>query len=432
MSTKNSSCPGPDPAAPPTTKPCVLIGSNGINLGCGVIAVALEDTLVKHGYHCVHFSSGQSAQIISEMGREVVPIIGYVEKYSSNLASWVYTVFDYVVKNTQLILEPGALAKKLEHCVSTHNVVCYISVLEGLGAYWCYYKGIPVVEVSDMLYFKLRLNRLTDTERDFEGLYNYGLDVAMAPYSCGQAITLNPDEIPADQLSDNVVLSVPYLSSDVLALVPLPLTERDRVTVYVSGSTRKEKWLYGHLARVARELRIPVHVFFPSTDSPVAADWPDLVFHPCNRAAFLDSCRRSFLVVTNAGMQTAYELVYLRVRNFALPTQNHHAQSAVAESVQRNRVGFACLLETQNVKKKVTDLGAALMIYTRQSVDACKAETYYFPQVDTARHLAEQERQLLELVSSCSKKKTSPHVNNLLIRFFLTLVVFPRLLRPAC
>ena len=58
----------------------------------------------------------------------------------------------------------------------------------------------------------------------------------------------------------------------------------------------------------------------------------NLEFYCSNYKQFVGSMQGAICAITNSGMQTAAEALYLRVRNFALPTANHHAQKAVGES----------------------------------------------------------------------------------------------------
>ena len=120
-------------------------------------------------------------------------------------------------------------------------------------------------------------------------------------------------------------------------MTPLPRSVRDHVTVYVSGATEKCQWLYSVLSKITSHRFV---VFSPYDESLTCPNLGDNVeIRRVNRAGFLQSMAHSYACVTNAGMQTAAEALYLQVPNYMLPTANHHAQCAVSESVQRANGG---------------------------------------------------------------------------------------------
>ena len=202
-----------------------------------------------------------------------------------------------------------------------------------------------------MLFFGLKLHQCTPTERDHVRNYLTGLNVAMAPYTRGCALTLFPQEIEGCEVGvpENCTVTGPLLARDIRQMTPLPRSVRDHVTVYVSGATEKCQWLYSVLSKITSHRFV---VFSPYDESLTCPNLGDNVeIRRVNRAGFLQSMAYSYACVTNAGMQTAAEALYLQVPNYMLPTANHHAQCAVSESVQRANGGETCLRDVKSETK---------------------------------------------------------------------------------
>lgn len=336
------------------TKPSntILICSNGINRGCGSLAVAADEILTGAGYNCVHCSSKGSLNHIQAAGKKVYQVIGYNEKMKRDKVDNLSCVVDYFIKNIRYTLSEHANIAKI---IDEHLPIACVSVFEGFAAYACYYRGIPIIEFSDMLFFKLRLHKCTDTERDFAANYLLGLDLTMAPYTRGCALSLVPHEIEGCgiHIPDNCVVSGPLLAHDVQCMQPLPRSQRNRVTVYVSGATEKCEWLYKPLSRMTEHR----FVVFVGTGEKTWCKYAggNVEIYSANRQDFIESLMFSYACITNAGLQTAAEALHLQVFNFMLPSSNHHAQCAVAESVQRAGGGMACLRLVKSKSKRCTD-----------------------------------------------------------------------------
>ncbi len=344
----------------------VLIGSNGINRGCGSIAVSVDELLTAAGYRCVHLSSAGSMQHIRGAGKPCIEVMGYEEKMDKATVNEFGCFVDYVVKNARYLLSEHS---DITSILETHNPTVYVSIYEGFGAFTAYYLGIPIVEFSDMLFFKLGLHSCTDTELDHLSSYNVGLSVSMAPYTKGCAVTLYPDDVAKCdvEIPENCVVTGPLLASDVKKMDPVPSISRDHVTVYVSGATDKCEWLYSALSKM------PEHRFvvFVPHDEPTTCEEAksNVTLRLASRGEFLLSLASSYACITNSGLQTAAEAIHLQVPNFMLPTANHHAQCAVSESVQRAGGGLTCLRDTQSSQKQCLDFEAKM----RAFLDRCKA-----------------------------------------------------------
>ena len=250
----------------------------------------------------------------------------------------------------------------------------------------------------------------------------------MTPYDYGQAITLVPEEVVDCDLAkgmSNIEVVVPYLPNDIKNTPPLPLTKRDRVTVYVSGASDKCKWLYPLFSSMVEH---NFYIYIPIGEPPCEiGNCAHINFIPVNRDSFIKSIQRSYVVVTNSGMQLAAELRYLHVRNFAFPTQNHHAQCAVAESIERNHLGVACLLEIANKSKRSCSLVGKLHNYLNESKSFSSTNHAGYMQYNTDLLISEknkQEEHLLNVFNIASKLKKNSRWGQYHTRVFLTLLPF--------
>jgi hypothetical protein len=375
----------------------VFVGSNGINMGCGSIAMALEDLLVGHGYRVVHFSSGNSLTLLQENGRTCQPIDGYVEKTNSYFISEMSVVVDYVYKNLKLALNPS-MYNVISEQYKQHQPIAYVSVWETQGMFVANDLGLPVIEFSDMLFFKLNLDTCLKVQVDHETSYRTGLHISGSDYAKGLAITLFPSDVDACDVPvpSNVKLVAPILSAYVKSLSPLPVSLRDHVVVYVSGASAKCEWLYATLARMPE---FQFKIFVPPDEAMLCEQLQDaanLHFYRANYKHFVDAMQGAICAITNSGMQTAAEALYLRVRNFALPTANHHAQKAVGESIANNGLGQVCLRGVKAESHKCTDMEGRLRAYLTQCKHLCASgnDAAYYPQVP-ASHL-DTEQTLLD------------------------------------
>ena len=375
----------------------VLVCSNGVNSGCGSIAVSVDEVLSSAGYDCIHCSSGGSLDHLQRAKKPVYEVIGYVEKMKKARVDEAGCVLDYLWKNLRYTLQDRRV---IDEIIDKHQPVVCVSIYEGFVAYNCYYRGIPVVEFSDMLFFGLKLHQCTPTERDHVRNYLTGLNVAMAPYTRGCALTLFPQEIEGCQVGvpENCTVTGPLLARDIRQMTPLPRSVRDHVTVYVSGATEKCQWLYSVLSKITSHRFV---VFSPYDESLTCPNLGDNVeIRRVNRAGFLQSMAYSYACVTNAGMQTAAEALYLQVPNYMLPTANHHAQCAVSESVQRANGGETCLRDVKSETKACPDFAGRLSVFLDRHRHAeWTAET---PDPDEAG------RTLLRAVQECDQMGPLP------------------------
>ena len=375
----------------------VLICSNGVNRGCGSIAVSVEQLLRRAGYRVVHASSGGSLALLRGMGREPYEIIGYYESYSKAKVNEAACVVDWVAKNVRYAVHDRF---QIDRMLEKEDPAVCVSIYEGFAAYSCYYKGIPVVEFSDMLFFKLLLHECSDTQTDHASNYLTGLNIAMAPYTRGLAITLYPNEIRDCRIRvpPNCRVVGPLLADDVRALSPLPPSARRHVCVYVSGATEKCEWLYSVLATMPQHRFV---VFDPDSTVCAAAGGGggNVEIHPTSREAFVDALQHAYACITNSGLQTAAEAIHLQVYNYTLPTQNHHAQGAVSEAVQRAGAGETCLRETSSKTKACPDFAPRLRAFLDRARDADVWDVAPVPDGGSA---------LLEAVRACEAEGHGP------------------------
>ncbi len=141
-----------------------------------------------------------------------------------------------------------------------------------------------------------------------------------------------------------VTVIPPILGHDVRGLVAEP--EERHVTVYVSAASHVEQSVEELVEVFAG---FPEHRFDVFVDTTVAEVPPNVTVRHTDRAAFVDSLRRSSAVVSTAGHNLVTEALYLRVPMFLLPFA-HYEQQLNARIVTEEGVGTsAALLTPENL-----------------------------------------------------------------------------------
>ena len=143
---------GADDNAADTKRQTILIGFNGINSGCGIIALAIAEILMAEGYDLVLLGSGNAGQMVQRMIKKqalpitFVEILGYDEIYVKNTVSEYYCVLDYLKKQWLWCTRPESLKRIVDNLLGKHDVCCYVSVYEALGSSLARYRGVPTAE----------------------------------------------------------------------------------------------------------------------------------------------------------------------------------------------------------------------------------------------------------------------------------------------
>lgn len=160
-----------------------------------------------------------------------------------------------------------------------------------------------------------------------------------------------------------VTMIPPILGHDIKDLLPSP--EEGHVTVYISAAS--------HLAQSPDDLlalfgQFPDHRFTCFLDVDAAAVPDNVTLLRNDRAAFVDSLRRSDAVISTAGHNLITEALYLHVPMFLLPFA-HYEQQLNARIVTDEGLGSAAQMLTE------ANLGAflgSLDAYRRRSQETTR------------------------------------------------------------
>ena len=101
----------------------VLVCSNGVNSGCGSIAVSVDEVLSSAGYDCIHCSSGGSLDHLQRAKKPVYEVIGYVEKMKKARVDEAGCVLDYLWKNLRYTLQDRRV---IDEIIDKHQPVACV------------------------------------------------------------------------------------------------------------------------------------------------------------------------------------------------------------------------------------------------------------------------------------------------------------------
>lgn len=212
-----------------------------------------------------------------------------------------------------------------------------ISDYDQVSAQIAYLFGVPLVTLDQQSKFLgFRCPSIGDyTPYEHRMRLGYFFPTARARIATS-FFTVDYDSVPEFP----VTVIPPILSHDVRGLVAEP-AER-HVTVYVSAASHIEQSV-GELVEVFAGFTD--HRFEVFVDQEVAEVPPNVTVRATDRAAFVESLRRSVAVVSTAGHNLVTEALHLRVPMFLLPFA-HYEQQLNARIVAEEGVGTSAAVLT--------------------------------------------------------------------------------------
>ena len=391
-------------------KSVIWISSNSINLGCASISMNLEDLLNKYNYKCIHFTSNNSYNFIKKNNRKVYKINGISEIFSARDINMLDTILINVKDTLNFLIHSfWEIKKQMNKIIKLYGKpVIHISVYESYSSYVVNHFNIPVLEISDMLFFHKQYYKKHNN--CCEIIYLLGLYFNMSKYNYGLAICLNKKNYDNNKYK-NVKLIEPPLSNDILKYKQN--SEKIYVSVYVSGVRNKEKWLYNKLKLIKNHNFI---VFVPYTED-IPKNSKNVTYYRVDKKLFTNILNKSYAIINNSGLTTSYEAIYLGVKIFAIPTANHFGQNMVCDMIQNNDYGVCFKYYDKKGQIQKNNIFNKLKIF----LDNSKKN---FNKYSNNINIEENEQIIINTINKCKNLKITCNSNFLYLIIFILFIYY--------